>query len=64
MESLLAPDVLASTDEETRLICLRGRKYDAERAARLLPEFMQVGWGFFADCVPASQAAHTQPLSH
>lgn len=42
MEALLPPDILASTDEETRLICLRGRKYDSERAALLLPHFIQV----------------------
>jgi hypothetical protein len=42
MEALLPPDLLSSTDKETRLICLRGRKYHPKRAAILLPNFIQV----------------------
>lgn len=49
MEALLPPELLASTNRETRLICLRGRKYDPRRAASLLPNFLAVRRELFGD---------------
>jgi len=43
MEELLkASGFTGTADEETKLMCLRGRKYDAERAAELLPKVLEL----------------------
>jgi hypothetical protein len=41
MEACLG-DVSATAPEQAKLMCLRGRKYDPQRAAELLPKFLEL----------------------
>ena len=42
MEALLPPSLMTSSSESQKLMCLRGRKYSAQRAALLLPKMLSM----------------------
>lgn len=54
----LLPEALRSHDKRQRLMCLRARKYDTERAAKLLPTFVALQHDFaFGEFAPAGPSA-------
>ena len=55
MEGLLVDDASKAAPFAVKLMCLRGRKYEVERAAELLPNFLALCTEFGVDDEPGDQ---------
>lgn len=55
MEGLLVDDASKAASIEVKLMCLRGRKYEVERAAELLPNFLALCAEYGVDETPNDQ---------